>query len=74
MGQAKALMKLPLLPNAVGRAVASLGNPEGLHLNNKNFRAGAPEQGSSATAFSRGYVAGQEKPVGSALLAQPTVH
>lgn len=33
--QAKALMKLPLLPNDVERVVASFGKPEGLSLNNE---------------------------------------
>lgn len=67
-GQAKSLMKLPVLPNEVERVVASFGKPEGLSLNNEK-----PEQGSSrATTFSRGYVARQEKPVRSALLVQLT--
>lgn len=43
MGQAKGLVKLPQLPNAVERAVALFGKPEGLQLNNKNFLLPEPE-------------------------------
>lgn len=78
--QAKALINLPLLSNAVERAVQvnllRIRSCEGccwmMLPATCRLELGALEQGSSTTTFSRGYVAGQEKPVRSALLMQPT--